>query len=301
MDYSQSLNTVVDAGTGNRMHLEAQATPSVVSDKDLNSIIWSLMEVVKAGGQVGAQFDPTVPATYQKLLTALRSAGVFQTAPQFDNTTKVATTAWAKVRGMQGSGISVVTVTGALTAVNAGGTVAVNAAGATTQTLPAAAALPSGGRIELMNINTGLATVSRAGADALTVNNTTVTSLALGPGDTLTLVSNGVNGWYAAGGTAQLKYAATFAGVVAGNGYLPVPGGLIEQWGSVTTNASGLATITYPIAFPTAVYSGSVSVASSGIYYDVDFDNDLGSSLTGVPVRLNAAVVQKVFYRVIGK
>jgi hypothetical protein len=92
MDYTQSLNNVIHAGTGNRMHLEAQATPSVVSDKDINSLIWSIMEVVNAGGLAGAQFDPAVPATYQKLLLALRAAGVFTTPATGDRSTKAATT-----------------------------------------------------------------------------------------------------------------------------------------------------------------------------------------------------------------
>src|SRR5450830_624970 len=97
MDYTLSNGFVTDAGTGNRMHLQAQAVPTAVSDLDMNSLIWNAMEVVKAAGLAGAQFDKTNPATYQKLLTALRAPGVFQTPAQFDFTTKAATTAFVKI------------------------------------------------------------------------------------------------------------------------------------------------------------------------------------------------------------
>ena len=95
MDYTLSNSYATDAGTGQRMHLQAQAIPTAVSDLDMNDILWNLMEIVKAAGLAAAQFDKTVPATYQKLLTALRSAGVFQTQATNDSSTKVATTAFA--------------------------------------------------------------------------------------------------------------------------------------------------------------------------------------------------------------
>jgi microcystin-dependent protein len=101
MDYTQSNGYATDAGTGQRMHLQAQAIPTAVTDIDMNSVLWEAMEIVKAAGLAGAQFDKTVPATYQKLLTALRSAGVFSTPVQFDNSTKAATTAFVTLAAQQ--------------------------------------------------------------------------------------------------------------------------------------------------------------------------------------------------------
>lgn len=54
--------------------------------------------------------------------------------------------------------------------------------------------------------------------------------------------------------------AVTSAGLassklLAADGYMKFPGGAIIQWGTVTTNASGVGTITFPIAFPTACRS----------------------------------------------
>lgn len=71
MDYTQSSEFVTHAGTGNRMHNQNQAVPTVVSDKDLNAVNWSLMELVKAAGLAGQQFDPGTPATYQVVRNAM--------------------------------------------------------------------------------------------------------------------------------------------------------------------------------------------------------------------------------------
>lgn len=71
MDYTQSNSFTTHVATGRRMHDIDKPIPTAVSDIDLNSVIWSLMEVVTAGGQTPASFDPDVPATYQKFKAAL--------------------------------------------------------------------------------------------------------------------------------------------------------------------------------------------------------------------------------------
>lgn len=73
MDYTQSDGFATHSPTGQRMHQESGTVPTAVSQKDLNSITWSLMEIVKAGGRSGVQFDPDTPASYQQLLIALQS------------------------------------------------------------------------------------------------------------------------------------------------------------------------------------------------------------------------------------
>jgi hypothetical protein len=74
MDYTQSNGFVEDAGTGFNRHEDNAAVPTAVTEKDMNSLLWSLMDLVKAGGQVGIQFDETNPATYKLLTKALRAA-----------------------------------------------------------------------------------------------------------------------------------------------------------------------------------------------------------------------------------
>lgn len=71
MDYTLSNGYATDAGTGQRMHLQAQAIPTVVTDIDMNSVLWSGMEVIKQAGLAGAQFDKATVSTYQKLRDAI--------------------------------------------------------------------------------------------------------------------------------------------------------------------------------------------------------------------------------------
>lgn len=71
MDYTQSPDAVTHVGTGHKMHSLAGAVTTEVTDKDLNSVLWSLMAIVEAAGVAGAQFDPAVPGSYQKVRDAI--------------------------------------------------------------------------------------------------------------------------------------------------------------------------------------------------------------------------------------
>ena len=73
MDYTQSDQFTTHTPTGQRLHQEDGPIPTAMSAKDFNSVIWSLMEVVKAGGRSGVQFDASSPTSYQQLLLALQS------------------------------------------------------------------------------------------------------------------------------------------------------------------------------------------------------------------------------------
>jgi microcystin-dependent protein len=73
VDYSLSPDYYTHTGTGQRMHRENQAVPTALSDKDINAITWSLMEIVKDAGLAGIQFDPDVPSTYRVLLNAIKA------------------------------------------------------------------------------------------------------------------------------------------------------------------------------------------------------------------------------------
>lgn len=72
MDYTKSNGYETHAATGNRYHDDDKAIPTTVSAEDHNSVIWSLMEVVKTGGGVAKSFDKAVPATYQQLLIGIK-------------------------------------------------------------------------------------------------------------------------------------------------------------------------------------------------------------------------------------
>lgn len=124
-----------------------------------------------------------------------------------------------------------------------------------TVTLPAASSFSAGATLNVFTVASGTVTLSRAGSDTIvTSQGTPATSLGLSGGDTLTLVSNGVNAWQAVGGSAQLPYAPEFAATLGSSGWQKLPSGLIVQWGSSSVGAGSNLGITFPMAFPNACY-----------------------------------------------
>lgn len=73
MNYTESPESIVHPGTGHRMHDDSQPVPTMVTDADLNSVIWSLMEVVVAAGLTPISFNPDDPASYRVLRASLES------------------------------------------------------------------------------------------------------------------------------------------------------------------------------------------------------------------------------------
>lgn len=304
MDYTLSNSYATDAATTQRMHLQAQAIPTAVSDADMNMVIWEAMEIVKAAGLVGAPFDKAVPATYQKLLTALRAAGVFITPGIFDNTTKVATSAFVKKAGSQYG--AVVLVGGAATLAaqaHAGGLVTLGGTSYAV-TLPDSATFPSGATLTFLCTATGVVTLNRAGTDTVAMGSGAAqTAIAMSGGDTLTLVSNGAGVWSAGGGSAQLRYAPAFASSLGSSGYKRMPdvnsptGFFIEQWGPASVSVTADTVINYPVAFPSAILNLSVTgdyTPGSGVlaYYNA------ATTLASFTVRASGSVGAR--FRAIG-
>lgn len=80
------------------------------------------------------------------------------------------------------------------------------------------------------------------------------------------------------------KLADAFKGanqdLISASGYQKLPGGLIDQWGTVTISAGGLATVTLPLAFPdkgifaTACYAQTNFVGTNGPGVGIEFLNN---------------------------
>ncbi|VVE69240.1 hypothetical protein PPN31119_03219 [Pandoraea pnomenusa] len=129
-------------------------------------------------------------------------------------------------------------------------------------TLPAASSFSAGQVISFQSLSAG-ASVVRAGTDVITTGNGTPTSITLNAGDTLTLMSNGTNGWYVVDGSMQLQFAANMrqASSLTLPGYRTFPAypgdatPLIVQFGVTAspTGANTNATTTFATAFPNAV------------------------------------------------
>lgn len=208
-----------------------------------------LMAVVLAAGLTPDHTDTN------QLLDALRAAGVFQTAAQFDSDTSVATTEFIKRHGVEYSTIATYVAPGTLTAAAAGQFAVLSIGGGGTMTLPSASAFVSGTSI-LFQANGANQIVARQGSDLIyTSGGVSLTSITMGDGDTLLLVSNGSTNWSACGGSAQIGKSAAFGNSFAANGYQKLPSGFIVQWGAAMGSTSADTTVNFPITFPSVVYA----------------------------------------------
>lgn len=232
--------------------------PTELSAGFMNMLQEELAGIAEAAGLV---LDPNNNA---QVLAALRSAGVFTTPAQFDNTTKAATTEFVQRALGNLSGYAAISSNTTLTAAHAGRGCYFSVAAVAT--LPVANTVPAGTLIFFTGFTSGATSVARQGTDTIAANvaNSTLTSIVILDGEDLILESNGSTQWIAVGGSARLKYAGGFGSSLATSGYQKLPSGLIVQWGSIATSASVDTTVTFPIAFPTAVYSGSCTPNTGG-------------------------------------
>ncbi len=191
------------------------------------------------------------------------STGV--TPPQFDNSTKLATTAFVRSFGMQASAFTTLVGTTTLTAANAGSTVYLGGSGNYTVTLPLASAVPAGARIEFISgIGSSPVTISRQGADVIYMNaSTSLNTVPMALGDTYVLESNGAS-WYSVGGSTPLAYTNGFSSSLGTSGYQKLPSGLIFQWTNGASDANGNMVVTNPIAFQTAPLGGLAGEGAPG-------------------------------------
>jgi hypothetical protein len=56
-----------------------------------------------------------------------------------------------------------------------------------------------------------------------------------------------------------------FAGSLSASGYQPFPGGMIMQWGSVSSGSTGMYDLTFPIAFPNECLVGLATSISNSV------------------------------------
>jgi len=199
-------------------------------------------------------------STRTQVLTALRSAGVFQTPAQFDSTTKPATTAFVQRAIGNASAAPILSSARAILASEAGDSFLLQAAG--TYTLPALSVVPDGARILFASTVSGVI-ISRAGTDNLLLGANSGLTVTLNAGDSAFFIA--INGyWRLEGGSIALKYAAAFGSVGAANGYTKSPAGIIFQWGATSSiSPGGTQNVTTPIAMPTAIRQVLFSVVAS--------------------------------------
>lgn len=230
-----------------------------------NGVQEELVNVIEAGGIAPSQ------GSLSQLLTALRGVGVFETAAQFNNGTKAATTAFVKRQGMNFAFQTNIAITTTLTALqHVGALVLGNASTLITLTLPLASTVASGGCIAFQNAGTAPTTFSRQGADVIYVGAAPLTGITVQSGEYVLFETDGFN--WTASGTGVLKFSESlnsFLGVSSSWKKYPdknsPTGYIIEQWGLTgVLPANSALNVIFPMAFPTECSFVSCTVNDSG-------------------------------------
>ncbi|KVC53253.1 hypothetical protein WI72_21740 [Burkholderia ubonensis] len=184
------------------------------------------------------------------------------TPPQFDSSTKLATTAFVQTALGNLQSFTMNSGTNAtLTQAQAGG--GWDIYGACTITLPSTVGLPLGA---CYSFSVGAAvTFNCVGSDQIYFNDSTATTTSFVPvtGTAFRLVKINVNQWLV---FSEGRGSAS----VSANGYQKLPSGLIIQWGGVQIPAGAMFTYNFPIAFPFACFSlvGSRGAPGSNAPYN---------------------------------
>lgn len=196
---------------------------------------------------------------------------------QFDSSKKIATTEFVKNALGSYSGIFTTIVTDTtLTAAQIGKTIFLNASDITV-TLPGVDdKIPSGATLTFnTNGRQNVTLVGKNGELITKLGNTNggglVSSIVLSGDNTLELIWV-YNNWYVNGGSQALANSGLFAASKATSGYQKLPSDVIIQWGIATSSGSADTTVTFPIAFPTAVplITGSVGATLASLVFVVN-------------------------------
>lgn len=100
MNYTQSNGFATDAGTGRRLHQDTAPVPTLLSAKDVNSVVWSLMRLLADAGVSAADFDPAVPATYNRVSLAVQALSSGLSVANFTGTNQsLSGNGWQKLPG----------------------------------------------------------------------------------------------------------------------------------------------------------------------------------------------------------
>jgi hypothetical protein len=188
-------------------------------------------------------------------------ATTVQTPAQFDSSHQTASTAFVQRALGNYQSFLQPSASTTLTVAQVGSFVECVGSGAFTLTLPA----PSiqGSTFSILNGNPNSVTLSTPSGIFAGIAGGSAT-FAMTNGMSVVLVADGTN-WVIASGAGSA--------ILTSAGYQKFPTGTIVQWGSGNTSTSG-TTVTFPVAFPTAVFSvqGSVnSTAASSIVLAMNY------------------------------
>ncbi|WP_460415460.1 phage tail protein [Pseudomonas sp. microsymbiont 2] len=205
---------------------------------------------------------------------AVMSSPSWSTRPQFDNAQYLATTEFVQRSLGNQAGVVSFTASANLILANAGALVMANMAANGFITLPAGA-VPG---VAFHIVNWGIYDVTLVANSGSSINagGGIRANITIKPGCSARVISENINSWVLAGGSAEDMYSPLFHSSLGQSGWAKRPDGLIEQWGQGQTDANGLIYITFPIAFPNAVFNITpMHLGSLSLMHNV-----MGASLT---------------------
>lgn len=226
-----------------------------------------------------------------QLLTALRSAGVFLTAPQFDTSTKVATMEALQRALGNCRGTRLLSGAATLGVDDLGKKIICGGSGGYTVILPPVGSLPEGVTCPVWVNATNPVSFAAAGADVIYIGqgSSSVSPYSVAQGEQLEFTK--YSGGWVISGSAQLKHSAGFGASLAGAGYQKLPGGLIFQWGLVSVNSGSFADVALPITFTNTILRHSVGRQG---------DSVLSSESSVAAQALSNAVLRFYYYSLAG-
>lgn len=217
------------------------------------------------------------------------------TPAQFDNSTKLATTAFVQASIGSFNGFVALSASRSLSASDIGKCMYVSASGLTlTFPTPTSMGLPIGAAFTIFTTSLS-ATLASGSGTSLTTTNGVVASATIGPGQSITFVALSTTTWQAVSSTQGLGANADFASSLASSGYQKLPTGLIIQWGVSTFSISGSA-VTFPLAFP----SGVLALTTGNNVSSNVFTTSLSLSLTGFTGYLNTGSSASCYWIALG-
>jgi len=161
-------------------------------------------------------------------------ATLLNTPVQFDNSTKVANTAFVQ-RALGNFAVATQLGVGATTNLTAAQAGQYFQCQGGTVNLPASAGMTPGATYSFSSSSS--TAVVTSGTDKIYITSGALSSVTLN-GENMVLVLLSVGVWEVISGTITLPYSSYFASSQAPNGYQKLPSGNIRQWGSLIANAT---------------------------------------------------------------
>lgn len=203
-----------------------------------------------------------------------------------DGTSQIATSLFVQNLGVAFGSVVVKTSSATISEPEFGRVINCAGASSFTLTIPLANSIRAGRKILIMNTaGVSFVTVARSGTNTFKVGNTNQTSLTLGSGDYVELVSDGSGSYYVTG-TVALYQSSQFQALIGQNGYQKLPSGLTIQWGRVASvGIDSNQAVTLPTAFYVASYSVTLTargtaVSGGAAAYSLGVANETTSGFT---------------------